>query len=418
MYYENPRPVYPNELYHYGIMGMHWGIRRYQPYRKGEKAKGGEKVKSGHFIGQAIAKNRTTRDSYLSSFLAADYRKRVDKLHEETERRKEKRDRLKGIDGVSNRKYVRRERRYRKALATEKDNEARANFWKNQAEEDIRLANKVNEQFAHDHPHSLRRAPAKTVESGADRYIREHTHSDQNGGTYVPNAPYWNWQRGWGHQWAVEKTKGFDSKENRNFYKKVLKKNLKDEKKTLDMYDKREKILNKLDSGKINDNEEVEKLATKASDLSQGIHEIMDNARKRSGEYQSRAAVRKMLDPVRNPKRVEYQNYMNRTRQANENVGYSPKMRDRIDRHREEYNRIRNSGFDVNINSGEITVSNGSRARKAYYKEALKAGVPSDVAKGIAKRVTNQQLLALASEPDRVRSSLKDLAREAKNSNS
>lgn len=37
--YENPRPVYPNELFHYGVKGMHWGVRRYQPYRKGKKSR-------------------------------------------------------------------------------------------------------------------------------------------------------------------------------------------------------------------------------------------------------------------------------------------------------------------------------------------------------------------------------------------
>lgn len=31
-------------LYHYGILGMHWGIRRFQPYRKGEHVKGGKEV--------------------------------------------------------------------------------------------------------------------------------------------------------------------------------------------------------------------------------------------------------------------------------------------------------------------------------------------------------------------------------------
>lgn len=33
-----------NELYHHGVMGMHWGIRRYQPYRKGDKVKGGKEI--------------------------------------------------------------------------------------------------------------------------------------------------------------------------------------------------------------------------------------------------------------------------------------------------------------------------------------------------------------------------------------
>ena len=211
--WENSRPPYPNELYHYGVMGMHWGIRRYQPYRKGEHVKG------GHFIGQAIAKNRTTHDSYLSSFLASDYQRKVDKLHEETERRRDKMIAAREKN-ASVRKQMKRNRRFENARAREADNQERADFWKAQAKADIATAKRVNDAFKKDHPNALRKAPATDITSGANRYIKEHTYTtyNQNTGlyeTHTPTSPLWNWDRGWGHQWAAEKSQGFDYKKNR-----------------------------------------------------------------------------------------------------------------------------------------------------------------------------------------------------------
>ena len=221
--WENPRPVYPNELYHYGVMGMHWGIRRYQPYRKGEKVKG------GHFIGQAIAKNRTTRDSYLSSFLASDYQRKADKLYEEAERRQGKFFKATDKDASAN-KIARKYKRYSKAKALYEDNQARANFWKDQAKADIATAKQVNDAFKKDHPHALRKAPASDIGSGALRWNKEHVVSTGNGGIANPVAPIWNWDRGWGHQWAVEKSQGFDYKKHRKENKALSKVNVSSEK--------------------------------------------------------------------------------------------------------------------------------------------------------------------------------------------
>lgn len=55
-YYISPSP---NDLQHYGVLGMHWGIRRYQPYSSTGPRKGG---KTGKEVGEASksAKGKST----------------------------------------------------------------------------------------------------------------------------------------------------------------------------------------------------------------------------------------------------------------------------------------------------------------------------------------------------------------------
>ena len=61
-YYYTPSSF---DLQHYGVLGMHWGIRRYQPYSTTGPRKGG---KTGREIGEAAdsKSNKTSNKSGLT----------------------------------------------------------------------------------------------------------------------------------------------------------------------------------------------------------------------------------------------------------------------------------------------------------------------------------------------------------------
>lgn len=57
------RPLRPDELVHYGVPGMKWGVRRYQPYSATGPRKSGAKGKE---VGEA-KQNTTTKQSSSKS---------------------------------------------------------------------------------------------------------------------------------------------------------------------------------------------------------------------------------------------------------------------------------------------------------------------------------------------------------------
>lgn len=84
-----------DELKHYGVLGMHWGIRRYQPYPKGSKAKG--KFLPGHgtmFDRQSVLLNRVNYKLEVKDKRIKRLRKKADKLNAKAEKHELKGGRL------------------------------------------------------------------------------------------------------------------------------------------------------------------------------------------------------------------------------------------------------------------------------------------------------------------------------------
>lgn len=73
-------PPDPNTFYHHGIIGMKWGIRRYQPYPSGQRVKGGKEI--GEAKKSAMSKSQAKEYSQQQKRTGAAYKvlKRNSKL--------------------------------------------------------------------------------------------------------------------------------------------------------------------------------------------------------------------------------------------------------------------------------------------------------------------------------------------------
>lgn len=158
----NNRPVYPNELYHYGVMGMKWGIRNYQPYPSDYKGTGVYKGKTPRHSGSKKIEYGSKKDvnaykrslkreqrgllnnAQYSAYLA----NRLSKQNDRVQARFQKKYGMSAKDMINKQastNHVRTpgkaihgyEKRLMRDSAKATDAQRNANFWKTQSKTDL-----------------------------------------------------------------------------------------------------------------------------------------------------------------------------------------------------------------------------------------------------------------------------------------
>lgn len=221
MTYENPRPVYPNELYHHGIFGQHWGETNGPPYPLGSGTHN-RVVRQGRAERKAARAERKenkqafrgARDDLLRTAYNLYYAKSAAKTAEKRSAKAES-------------KAYKSEKHADKAglkTATAKDERARADFWQKQYNNKLtayRLAAaKAGKKAKYDESNfSIRRAAGKAVSGSGAAYGYRNALGGALGGALFGgiNAAA-NAGRLSSHGRAVERDAGFKYHTNRDAY--------------------------------------------------------------------------------------------------------------------------------------------------------------------------------------------------------
>lgn len=200
------RKPYPNELYHHGIMGQKWGVRRYQ-----------NPDGSLTLAGKRRYQRKLVNEALMSSFAANGYQKTAARYDKKAAKK------YKRVVDLSNKQRLtqRSANRYNNAQAKYRDAQSRADFWTKKAENDLKTAKKYTQEIIKEHGKIKVKDVPKDIINAAKRYENENSYVFYDTSTghlrYIPaSLPMF-------YRYNTEKSGKFDGKHYRKIFNKLKK---------------------------------------------------------------------------------------------------------------------------------------------------------------------------------------------------